>query len=115
MALSEFESKRCERVVAQYVERKRPPVSLRSEVDLSFRVLGQSVEIFEVRPHWQDRSKRIEVPVAKATFNRTGAGWKVFWRMSDLKWHTYQPAPQVKTIEEFLALVEQDTHACFHG
>ena len=43
MALSEFEIKKCEKVVKEYVEKHRPPVHLRNEVDLSFRVQGQSV------------------------------------------------------------------------
>ena len=115
MALSESESKRCEKVVGQFVERTRPPASLRAEVDLSFRIVGQSVELFEVRRHWRDLGKAMEVPVAKATFDRSSGNWKVFWRRSDLKWHAYKPVPRVKTIEAFLALVEQDTHACFYG
>ena len=115
MALSESEAKHCEKVVAQFVERTRPPAPLRAEVDLSFRIVGQSVELFEVRRHWQDPGKTMEVPVAKTTFDRSGGGWKVFWRQSDLKWHSYKPVPRVPTIEAFLALIEQDAHACFYG
>ena len=115
MALSDAESKHCEKIVGQFVERARPPAALRAQVDLSFRIAGQSVELFEVRRHWQDPGKPIEVPVAKATFDRGGGFWKLFWRKSDLKWHSYKPAPRVPTIEAFLALVEQDEHACFYG
>ncbi len=115
MALSASEAKRCEKVVAQFVERTRPPASLRAEVDLSFRITGQSVELFEVRRHWQDPGKTMEVPIAKATFDRSSRTWKVFWRRADLRWHSYQPVPRVPTIEAFLVLVEQDEHACFYG
>ena len=50
MAFSEFEIKRIQKIIGKYIERHRPPVHLRDEVDLSFRVKGQSVEIFEIRP-----------------------------------------------------------------
>jgi hypothetical protein len=32
-----------------------------------------------------------------------------------MKWHTYQPVPDVATIEEFVALVREDRNACFFG
>jgi hypothetical protein len=49
--LSEFEMKRCEKLVAEFVQQRRPPSHLRAKVDLAFRVSGQSIEIFELRPH----------------------------------------------------------------
>jgi hypothetical protein len=52
MALSEFETKKVEKMVAQFVEKHRPQPNIRNKLDLAFRVEGQSVEIFEVRPVW---------------------------------------------------------------
>ena len=40
MAFSEFEIKRIQKVVGQYIEKHRPPEHLRDEVDLSFRITG---------------------------------------------------------------------------
>ena len=34
---------------------------------------------------------------------------------SDLKWHSYQPEPEVSAIDDFLAVVQKDEHACFFG
>ncbi len=115
MALSEFETKRCEKLVAQFIEKRRPPQHVRREVDLSFRIQGQSVEIFEVRPHWHDKAKMLEHSVAKATYNKSNRHWNVFWQRADLKWHGYEPHPVVKSIDEFLALVEKDEYAFFFG
>jgi hypothetical protein len=39
----------------------------------------------------------------------------VFWMRRDLKWHRYEPASEVKTIEDFLAVVDKDAYACFWG
>ena len=68
MALSEFEEKKCEKLVREYIEKHRPPSYMRNEVDLSFRVKGQSVEIFEIRSLWNDKNKKIEEAVAKARY-----------------------------------------------
>src|SRR5450756_1303065 len=71
MTLSEFDTKRCEKLVVQFIEKRRPPPHIRAEVDLSFRINGQSVEILEVRPNWRDKSKVQEHSIAKATYNKS--------------------------------------------
>jgi hypothetical protein len=113
--LSEFEVKRCEKLVAKFIEGRRPPPHVRADFDLAFRIDGQSVEIFEVRRHWKDKSKVLKHPVAKATYIKSKQSWKVFWRRADLKWHSYKPIPEVDSIEEFLTLVHKDEYACFFG
>lgn len=76
---------------------------------------GQSVEIFEIRPHWQDKSRISEHPIAKATYNKSKRTWRVFWQRADLRWHRYESNPEVASIEEFLALVQEDEYGCFFG
>jgi len=115
MAISEFEIKRCEKLVSAYVEKHRPPAHIRSQVDLGFRIKDQSIEIFEIRPLWNNPDKIIEEMQAKTTYVKKTKTWKVYWQRADLKWHSYQPTPEVETLEEFLALVDKDDHCCFKG
>lgn len=115
MAFNELEQKRIEKQVAAFIETRRPPPHIRPEVDLGFRVSGQSIEIFEVRPVWQEPEKRHELPVAKATYVKTKGHWRAFWQRADLKWHSYKPCPTVETVADFLALVGQDEYGCFFG
>jgi hypothetical protein len=56
-----------------------------------------------------------EHPVAKTTFVRTRGVWRVFWMRRDLKWHGYEPMPEVEYIEAFFRLVSEDEYACFFG
>jgi Protein of unknown function (DUF3024) len=115
MALTTIEVRRCEQALARFLERRRPPVHLRDQVDIGYRLDGHSVEIFEVRPDWQDKTTRTEVPIAKATFVRTRNHWKVFWMRRDLKWHGYEPNPEVQSLEAFLNVVDRDESHCFFG
>jgi len=115
MALSEFETKRLEKIVGAFIEKRRPPPHLRPEIDLGFRVSAQSVEIFEIRPRYDRPQEKMEHPVAKATYVRVHDMWRVFWQRADLKWHRYTPAPHVASIEQFLALVDKDEYSCFFG
>jgi len=52
---------------------------------------------------------------AKTTYVKKTGKWKVYWQRADLKWHSYQPTPEVDNLEEFLALVDRDEHGCFKG
>ncbi len=77
---------------------------------------GQSVEIFEIRPARRGPAdEKHESAVAKATYVRTCGVWRVFWQRRDLKWHGYEPRPEVKSIDEFASLVAEDARACFFG
>lgn len=115
MSLSEFEIKRAEKVIQGFLEKHRPPPHIRPQLDLGGRVSGQSVEIFSIRPRYDDPSIRMETPAAKATYVKSRGLWKVYWMRADLKWHAYEPQAEVKSLEAFLDLVGEDAHACFFG
>lgn len=115
MAFNDLERKRVERAMEGFLKRRRPPPSIRPELDVGYRISGQSVEIFEIRPRFRQPSKQMEHPVAKATFVRTRAVWKVFWMRADLKWHGYDPVSTVGTIDKFLEVVDLDQYGCFLG
>lgn len=92
MAFTELERKRCERDLARFMERRPPPPQIRKELDLGYKTEDQSVEIFEIRPDWRDKTVTRTTPVAKATFIRSRNQWRVFWMRRDLKWHGYEPS-----------------------
>lgn len=115
MAFGEGEAKRYEELVRAFVEKRRPPEDIRDEVDIGFRIKGHSVEIFEIRPTFLNPEVKSEIPVAKTTYVRTQGVWKVYWQRRDLKWHAYEPAPEVRTLKKFLELVDEDAMCCFWG
>lgn len=115
MALNDLERKRIEKTVGVFVEKLRPPPPIRSQLDFGFRVTGQSIELFEVRPQWNKPEIKHESSFAKATFVQALGIWKVYWMRADLKWHRYEPVPEVSAIENFLTVVENDEHSYFFG
>lgn len=115
MAFSELEQKRYEKVVGAYIESRRPEPSIRNQLDICYRIFGQSIEIFEVRPRWDDPSIKMENPVAKATYVKTSKNWKIYWMRADLKWHGYEPNAQVQKLEDFINILESDEYGCFWG
>ena len=115
MAVSEFETKRIEKIMEGYLERTRPPVHIRNELDIAYRIDNQSVELFEVRPAFQNPDQKIEHAIAKATYVKRANEWRLYWMRADLKWHRYEPVPEVDSLEEFLQVIEEDAHGCFYG
>lgn len=76
VALTDIEAARVRRAVSAFVEGRRPPRHLRQEVDLAFRLSGQSVEILKcglltaARP-----GKRLNIPSQRRpTYARHEAG-----------------------------------------
>ena len=115
MAISDFEIKRVEKIMNGYLERTRPPVHIRKELDIGYRIENQTVELFEIRPAFNDPGKRIEHAIGKATYVKRGGIWKIYWMRADLKWHRYEPIPEASDLEEFLSIIEDDHYGCFYG
>jgi len=101
--------------MAKFIERIRPPAHIRDQLDFIYRLEKQSVEIFEVRPLWRNPKEKTEQPVAKATFKKIQEIWKVYWHRADGKWHRYEPKAEVKTLSQFLSVIEKDEYGCFFG
>jgi hypothetical protein len=115
MAFTDIELARLKRTLGEWLEKNRPPAHIRPELDFSYRINGQSVELFEIRPAFQRPGEMHEGAIAKATWNKRQGVWQVYWRRADLKWHRYEPMPAVATIKDFLRTVREDKHACFFG
>ena len=115
MAFTELELKRCNLELEEFMLLRRPPPEIRPKLDLGYKIAKQSVEIFELRPDWQDKSISRETPIAKITFVRNQQVWRIFWMRSDLKWHGYVPHASVRSLAKALEIVGKDEHCCFFG
>lgn len=115
MAVDVLQSLEMIEVMENFISRIRPSEELRNKLDISYAIEDQSIIIFEIRPFWSNKDEIINSPVAKTTFVKSRNHWKVFWRMADQKWHSYEPHPIVKSLSDFTRMVEQDEHHCFFG
>ena len=115
MAFTKEELEQYRKVINAYIETRRPPVHLRNQVDLSFRIQNQSIEILEIRSRFNDPRKTVETPIAKTTWVQSQQVWHIFWQRADMKWHRYDPLPEVKTLDKFIDVVEADEYGCFYG
>lgn len=57
MAFHDLDRKRIEKAMAEFLSRRRPPPYIRPELDIGYRLIDQSVELFEIpRSGTTDRS-----------------------------------------------------------
>ena len=102
-------------IMENYIEKKRPPEHLRKELDISYKIEGQSIMIFEIRPIYMRPEEFQECNIAKTTYVKTQEAWKIFWMRANLKWVIYEPRPSVKTFKEVVEIIDKDECGCFWG
>jgi hypothetical protein len=116
MALTEIEKARVTRAMDAFLQKRRPPAHIRNQVDMAYRLSGQSVELFEIRPKWRGKpDETMEHAIAKATYVGTRRRQRIYWMRQDLKWHSYEPVPEIDTIDAFCKVIHEDSHCCFFG
>ena len=101
MAFNDIELQKHKTFINEFMEKRRPPVEIRDEVDLGYSIDKQTVFIFETRPVFRNPGKKVEIPIAKSTYEMKTDSWKIYWQRSNMKWISYEPVPSVKSLEEF--------------
>ena len=115
MAFKSPDLEQIEAILTAYLHEVRPPIHVRPRLDYAYTISGNSVLLQEVRPQYDDATRIMVRPFARATYVKARDVWRVYWLRADLKWHSYLPSPIVSTLPGFLKLVQQDAHGCFYG
>ena len=82
---------------------------------MGYEIQKQIIILLEVRPIWNEPSKVLNEPYAKATYIKKSDRWKVYWMRGNLQWFSYGPKPEVRKLTDFLKLVDEDEYCCFKG
>jgi len=104
-----------EKQIQKFIEKKRPPVEIRDKVDLGYSFEKQVLEIFEIRPRYDDPKIKIYPPVARGKFVKSRNIWKIYWMRASGKWELFSAQPEVETLADFFKIIEEDSYGCFWG
>ena len=115
MAFNEHERVANHAALKWFLARHEAPAHLREQLDFGYKIVGHTIDVFEIRPDWQDKSTTRHTPVARVKYVRTQDEWRLYWMRADLKWHLYEPAPVHASLQETLAVVDKDEYCCFFG
>lgn len=99
-----------------FVESIRPlDKKKRKLVDVGYSWDGQSAVLFEIRPQWDDPSKKQQLKFAKIRYVKSSKLWKLYWMRTSGKWELYEPFPKSATLQKVLNEIKNDAYACFFG
>jgi len=115
MALSEFEIKRYQLAKKQFLNKRRPHPDVRDKCDLGCRLNDETVEMFEVRPRWNDPNTYDEHCFAKTNYLKKEKNWQIYWMRHHEKWERYKTKGDVKTIEDVFNIIDLDEYGSFFG
>ena len=114
MVLAEIELARVDKSVGGLCRRRTRP-EIRDQLRLEYSVQRHDVDLYEVRPHWKDPGEELQTPIAKFRFVRTVNEWRLYWMRQDLKWHSYEPFPASRSLDNLVDAVDRDEFCCFFG
>ena len=104
-----------EKIIEKFIEGKRPPKEIRNQVDIGYSFRDYVVQMYEIRPRWDNKDEKITIPIAKSRYYKSKNIWKIYWKRANGKWELYEPNEEVRDLAVYLNIVDEDTHGCFWG
>jgi hypothetical protein len=104
-----------EAIIKRFIEKERPPVDIRDKLDIGYSFDGKVLQIFEIRPKWDNPSEIMHSPFAKIRYIKSSNVWKLYWMRASGKWESYQPLPKSTHLEKLLDCITEDHYSCFKG
>lgn len=101
--------------IKKMIEEMRPPAHIRDDLDIGYSFQNNTLELFEIRPIWDNMKEKIQSPFSKTKYIKSKGIWRIYWMRASGKWELYEPDPEVKDISDFFVIVKEDKHACFFG
>ncbi len=115
MALAPAQLAESLRATGTFLEKRRPPLEARDQLDFRADITGADVFIIEERSSYREPGKKLERPIAKASWVTARSRWRLYWMRPNLKWESYAPLPDAATLDELLEEVHRDPLGCFFG
>jgi hypothetical protein len=98
-----------------FLAQRQPPAHIRDQLDIGYAIVGQTVDLHEIRPDWREPQITRHRAFARMRYVRTQDVWRLYWMRATLKWHLYEPAAEHAHLQDALAAVHADAYGCFFG
>ena len=114
LPISSFQLKRVSKLLTAYCE-ERTPAHIRDQLELRFRFDGNSVVLYERRPHWRRPGEWTEGGVAKFRYFVGRQKWALYCRDQHQRWHRYDLIDESVLFDDLLSEVDDDPTGIFWG
>ena len=106
--------KKVEKEIETYCE-KRVPQEVRGQVQLAYKIRGNSIILFEKRPHYIEKQNIIEEPIAKIKYLSESNEWQLYYQNRNLRWSEYWDLGPEKNITILIQEIDTDPTGIFWG
>lgn len=114
MKLSEFETKRVQRLFANYCDERIPQI-LQGKLKLEYRIFDNEVVLYESRVHYKQVDIWYSTSVARFLKDGEKNVWRLFSADCNDDWIAYLPHPCDRNIEQLMTVVNEDVTGIFWG
>ena len=107
-------SKDVETKLAAYCDNKVPK-AIRDKLALSYKIERNSIILYEIRPHYQYKNRKMECHIAKIKFLPIKREWQLYYQDRNSKWHKYWNYAPKKRISTIIKEIDRDPTCIFWG
>ncbi len=105
-----------EKEVEAFIASLRPEnPEIRAKLDYGYTYTNHTIELFEIRPAWNDPQVFHKEPFAKIRYIKSRRIWKLYWMRASLKWNAYLPHEHSPRLQDLLLTINEDAYGCFFG
>jgi len=96
--------------------KKRVPLHVIDKVNLSYKIRGNTVTIFENRHPWRgDIEEWTSMAIAQLRYNEKTGEWTLCCADRNDRWHEYYDMEPTKNIDKILAEIDENPTGIFFG
>ena len=115
MPLSEIVKALVEKRVGEFCKKRVPPHVL-DKLNLSYKIRGNTVTIFENRAPWNPNIKEwTSMAVAQIRYNNENGEWTLYCADRNDRWNEYFDLEPTKNIDKILNEIDKDPTGIFWG
>lgn len=104
-----------EKKVDEFCKKRVPPHVL-DKVNLSYKIRGNSITIFENRAPWRpDMKEWTSMAIAQIRYDGKIGKWTLYCADRNDKWHEYYDIDSTKDIDKILIEIDEDPTGIFWG
>lgn len=104
-----------EKKIGAYCKR-RVPTYAADKVNLSYKIRGNSVTLFENRAPWHpDMKEWTSMAIAQIRYDNATGTWTLYCADRNDRWHEYWDMEPTKNLDEILKEIDKDPTGIFWG
>ncbi|OGS46246.1 MAG: hypothetical protein A2539_02645 [Elusimicrobia bacterium RIFOXYD2_FULL_34_15] len=114
MAIPEGVKQQIENKLREYCS-NRIPEHASDMVKLDFKIKGNSITLFEMRPAFDKTNEWVDIVIAQFRHNPENSFWTLYCADRNSKWNRYIDTDPTEDFDKLLKEVEKDPTGIFWG